>query len=56
MVEGVKRQKTPSETALSTLLVGQTIVFLIVAAALAPFMLYSGAAVPAPICSHWSSR
>jgi potassium-transporting ATPase ATP-binding subunit len=47
MVEGVKRQKTPSETALSTLLVGQTIVFLIVAAALAPFMLYSGAAVPA---------
>ena len=47
MVEGVKWQKTPSETALTILLVGQTIVFLIVAAALAPFMLYSGAAVPA---------
>ena len=47
MVEGVKRQKTPSETALTILLVGQTIVFLIMAGALAPFMLYSGAAVPA---------
>jgi potassium-transporting ATPase ATP-binding subunit len=46
MVEGVKRQKTPSEVALTVLLVGQTIVFLIVAAALGPFTLYSGSAVP----------
>jgi K+-transporting ATPase ATPase B chain len=46
MVEGTKRQKTPSEIALTILLVGQTIVFLIVVAALGPFSIYSGAVVP----------
>ncbi len=46
MVEGARRQKTPSEIALTILLVGQTIVYLIVVAALGPFSLYSGAAVP----------
>ncbi len=46
MVEGAKRQKTPSEIKLTILLVGQTMVFLMVVAALGPFLLYSGAAVP----------
>ncbi len=46
MVEGAKRQKTPSEIALTIMLVGQTIVFLIVVAALAPFSIYAGAVVP----------
>jgi K+-transporting ATPase ATPase B chain len=46
MVEGTKRQKTPSEIALTILLVGQTIVFLIVVLALVPFSFYSGAIVP----------
>jgi K+-transporting ATPase ATPase B chain len=46
MVEGTKRQKTPSEIALTILLVGQTIVFLIVIIALVPFSFYSGAIVP----------
>ncbi|NJM34791.1 MAG: potassium-transporting ATPase subunit KdpB [Rhodomicrobium sp.] len=46
MVEGVKRQKTPSEIALTILLIGQTIIYLIVVAALGPFTYYSGAAVP----------
>lgn len=46
MVEGARRQKTPSEIALTILLVGQTIVYLIVVAALGPFSLYSGTAVP----------
>jgi K+-transporting ATPase ATPase B chain len=46
MVEGTKRQKTPSEIALTILLVGQTIVFLIVVVALVPFSFYSGAIVP----------
>jgi K+-transporting ATPase ATPase B chain len=46
MVEGTRRQKTPSEIALTVLLIGQTITFLIVVAALGSFALYSGAAVP----------
>lgn len=46
MVEGAKRQKTPSEVALTILLVGQTVVYLIVITALGPFSLYSGSAVP----------
>lgn len=45
MVEGTKRQKTPSEIALTILLVGQTITYLVVVAALGPFSLYSGEAV-----------
>src|SRR4029450_8794789 len=46
MVEGTKRQKTPNEIALTILLVGQTIVYLIVVAALGPFTYFSGAAAP----------
>jgi len=46
MVEGTRRQKTPNEIALTILLVGQTITFLIVVAALGPFSFYSGATVP----------
>jgi K+-transporting ATPase ATPase B chain len=46
MVEGTKRQKTPNEIALTILLVGQTIVFLVVVAALGPFTYFSGKAAP----------
>jgi potassium-transporting ATPase ATP-binding subunit len=46
MVEGTKRQKTPNEIALTILLVGQTIVYLIVVAALGPFTYFSGKAAP----------
>jgi len=41
LVEGAKRQKTPNEIALSILLSGLTIIFLIVVATLAPFLLYA---------------
>ncbi len=43
LVEGAQRQKTPNEIALSILLAGLTIVFLIAVATLAPFSLYAGA-------------
>jgi K+-transporting ATPase ATPase B chain len=42
LVEGAKRQKTPNEIALSILLAGLTIVFLIAVATLAPFTIYAG--------------
>ncbi|WP_418910513.1 potassium-transporting ATPase subunit KdpB [Achromobacter xylosoxidans] len=41
MVEGAKRQKTPNELALTILLVGLTVVFLLVVATLMPFSIYS---------------
>ncbi len=41
MVEGAKRQKTPNEIALSILLAGMTIIFLLATATLLPFSLYS---------------
>ncbi len=41
LVEGAKRQKTPNEIALNTLLVGLTILFLLVCATLLPFSMYS---------------
>ena len=41
LVEGAKRQKTPNEIALTILLSGFTIVFLVVCATLLPFSLYS---------------
>lgn len=44
MVEGAKRQKTPNEIALTILLVGLTLVFLLVVATLWPFSLYAGQA------------
>jgi K+-transporting ATPase ATPase B chain len=42
LVEGAKRQKTPNEIALSVLLAGMTIIFLIACVTLVPFGLYSG--------------
>lgn len=45
LVEGAKRQKTPNEIALTILLSGFTIVFLIVCITLKPFSDYSGAEV-----------
>ncbi|MGE8686689.1 MAG: potassium-transporting ATPase subunit KdpB [Achromobacter sp.] len=44
MVEGAKRQKTPNELALTILLVGLTVVFLLVVVTLMPFSLYAVAA------------
>lgn len=41
LVEGAKRQKTPNEIALSILLAGMTLVFLIVAMTLLPFSIFS---------------
>ncbi|WP_337997784.1 potassium-transporting ATPase subunit KdpB [Oleispirillum naphthae] len=47
LVEGAKRQKTPNEIALTILLVGMTLIFLIVVATLPVFASWSGTAVPA---------
>ncbi|MBV8722157.1 MAG: potassium-transporting ATPase subunit KdpB, partial [Candidatus Eremiobacteraeota bacterium] len=41
LVEGAQRQKTPNEIALSILLSGMTIIFLIAVATLAPFSIYA---------------
>ncbi len=46
LVEGAERQKTPNEIALTILLVGMTIIFLIVVVTLEPFVVYSRAFVP----------
>ncbi|WP_310568806.1 potassium-transporting ATPase subunit KdpB [Gemmatimonas sp.] len=46
LVEGASRQKTPNEIALTILLSGLTVVFLLAVATLQPFAIYSGAAVP----------
>jgi K+-transporting ATPase ATPase B chain len=43
LVEGAERQKTPNEIALSILLAGLTIVFLLAVVTLQPFAIYSGA-------------
>jgi K+-transporting ATPase ATPase B chain len=48
LVEGAQRQKTPNEIALSILLSGLTIVFLLAVATLQPFAIYSHA--PQTIC------
>lgn len=42
LVEGAQRQKTPNEIALSILLAGLTIIFLIAVATLAPYSVYAG--------------
>ncbi len=42
LVEGAQRQKTPNEIALSILLAGLTIIFVIAVATLAPYSLYAG--------------
>jgi K+-transporting ATPase ATPase B chain len=44
LVEGAQRQKTPNEIALSILLAGLTIIFVIAVATLAPFSIYAGKA------------
>jgi K+-transporting ATPase ATPase B chain len=44
MVEGAKRQRTPNEIALSILLAGFTLIFLLATTTLLPFSLYSVAA------------
>ncbi len=43
LVEGADRQKTPNEIALSILLAGLTIIFLLAVVSLQPFAMYSGA-------------
>ena len=45
LVEGARRQKTPNELALSILLAGLTLVFLLATVTLQPFAVYSGASV-----------
>ena len=49
LVEGASRQKTPNEIALTILLSGLTIIFLLAVITLQPFAIYSGAAVPLPV-------
>ena len=46
LVEGADRQKTPNEIALSILLAGLTIIFLLAVVTLQPFAIYSNAEVP----------
>ena len=43
LVEGAERQKTPNEIALSILLAGLTIIFLLAVVTLQPFAIYAGA-------------
>ncbi len=45
LVEGSVRQKTPNEIALTILLAGMTIIFMLVVISLRPFAIYSGAPV-----------
>ncbi len=49
LVEGAVRLKTPNEIALTILLSGLTIVFLLAVVTLQPFAIYSGGAVPVPV-------
>jgi K+-transporting ATPase ATPase B chain len=49
LVEGARRQKTPNEIALTVLLAGMTIVFLVACVTLVPFGLYSGASFPVTV-------
>ena len=49
LVEGASRQKTPNEIALTILLSGLTIIFLLAVATLQPFAIYSGRVVAMPI-------
>ena len=49
LVEGASRQKTPNEIALTILLSGLTIIFLLAVATLQPFAIYSGGSVAIPI-------
>jgi K+-transporting ATPase ATPase B chain len=49
LVEGAKRQKTPNEIALTVLLSGMTIIFLIACVTLVPFGLHSGLRFPVTV-------
>jgi len=49
LVEGAKRQKTPNEIALTILLVGLTIIFLLAIVSLEPYAIYSGTIVSIPV-------
>jgi len=49
LVEGAERQKTPNEIALTILLVGLTIIFLIAVGTVPAFALYAGGSVPVAI-------
>ncbi|MGE5398234.1 MAG: potassium-transporting ATPase subunit KdpB [Chitinophagales bacterium] len=49
LVEGAKRQKTPNEVALTILLVGLTIIFLLAVATLEPYASYAKTTVPIPV-------
>jgi len=49
LVEGAQRQKTPNEIALSILLAGMSIVFLVATATIEGFAVYAGDAVPVAI-------
>jgi len=49
LVEGAQRQKTPNEIALSILLAGLTIIFMLVCVSLYPFALYGGTKLSLPV-------
>jgi K+-transporting ATPase ATPase B chain len=49
LVEGAERQKTPNEVALTILLVGLTIIFLIAVSTIPAFASYAGGSVPVAI-------
>jgi K+-transporting ATPase ATPase B chain len=49
LVEGAQRQKTPNEIALSILLAGLTIIFMMVCVSLYPFALYGGTVLTLPV-------
>ncbi|MGO9452168.1 MAG: potassium-transporting ATPase subunit KdpB [Candidatus Binataceae bacterium] len=49
LVEGAQRQKTPNEIALSILLSGLTIIFMLVCVSLFPFASYSGTLLSLPV-------
>jgi K+-transporting ATPase ATPase B chain len=49
LVEGAKRQKTPNEIALTILLIGLTIIFLLAVATLEAYAIYSGTTVSIPV-------
>jgi K+-transporting ATPase ATPase B chain len=49
LVEGAERQKTPNEIALTILLVGLTIIFLIAVATIPAFAHYAGGAIPVAV-------
>jgi len=49
LVEGAARQKTPNEIALSILLAGLTLVFMLVCVSLYPFGLYGNASLTLPV-------